>query len=318
MIKRTVYLAQPAYLHVKLKQLIIELLSPTDLYVHEIGSGSLDRMIQRKGKEATIPIEDIGIIILDHPQITLTQPVMKCLMDENAVLVSCDDRHLPSGLMIPMVGHSLQREVQSKQVSASLQLKGGLWKQIVSSKITNQAMVLKKIQKPFHTLVRYAKSVKKHDPKNCEGSAAYYYWKTLFSDIPDFTRDRDGVWPNSLLNYGYAILRAVTARAIVSSGLISSIGLHHKNKYNPYCLADDVMEAYRPFVDDLIYEILAEQEDTKTDLRECKKKLLTIPAITVYAENESGPLMVMMQRTSASLSQCFLKKKRKLFLPLFQ
>ena len=318
MIKRTIYLAQPAYMHVRNKQLLIEFLSSSEQNVNENESVKISHPYQKNGENTSIPIEDIGIMFLDHPRIVLSQTVLKGLMDENAVLVNCNDRHLPTGLMIPMVGHSMLSEVYNNQVSASHQLKGNLWKQIVSSKIFNQAMVLKKFQKPFQTLIRYAKSVKSHDAKNCEGSAAYYYWKTLLAEVPDFTRDRDGVWPNSLLNYGYAILRAVTARAIVSSGLIAGIGLHHKNKYNPYCLADDVMEAYRPYVDSLVFSILTEKSGTETDLKECKKLLLTIPAVTVNSGNDTGPLMVMMQRTTSSLAQCFSGKKRKLHLPLFQ
>ena len=161
-------------------------------------------------------------------------------------------------------------------------------------------------------------NVKSGDSENLEGRAAAYYWKTLFSNIDNFTRERDGVFPNSLLNYGYAILRAVVARALVISGLLPTLGIHHHNRYNAYCLADDIMEPYRPYVDILVCEFMSENSSIQIVDAEVKKKLLAIPTTEVIINGKRSPLMVAVSQTTASLYRCFSGEQRKLVYPEIQ
>jgi CRISPR-associated protein Cas1 len=161
----------------------------------------------------------------------------------------------------------------------------------------------------------WAKKVRSGDPDNFEGRAAAYYWKNFFPIIPDFIRDRFGEPPNNLLNYGYAILRAIVARGLVGSGLLPTLGIHHSNKYNAYCLADDVMEPYRPFVDKLVLEIVSNGEDFYELTTSIKKQLLSIPVIDIMIGGEKSPLMVGVQTTTASVAKCFEGKARKIIYP---
>ena len=236
MIKRTLYFGNPAYLSLRNSQLVINL-------------PDANGMDDRTGHN-TIPVEDIGVVVLDHHQITITHGLMEALLANNTAMITCDSSRMPVGLMLPLSGNTTQHERFQAQIDASLPLQKQLWQQTVQAKIENQAYVLKNQRKVIvKNMLVWANDVKSGDADNLEARAAAYYWANLFSDIPDFRRGREGIPPNNLLNYGYAILRAVVARSLVASGLLPTLGIHHHNRYNAYCLADDIMEPYRPFVD---------------------------------------------------------------------
>jgi len=164
-------------------------------------------------------------------------------------------------------------------------------------------------------MIHWAKKVRSGDPDNYEGRAAAYYWKNLFPEILEFTRDRYGDPPNQLLNYRYAILRAIVARNLVGSGLLPTLGIHHHNKYNSYCLADDIMEPYRPFVDEIVCTIVENGEDFYEISKSIKQQLLEIPTVDVFIENKRSPLMIGVQRTTASLAKCYAGEQRKILYP---
>ncbi len=308
MIKKTLCFSNPAYLSLKMNQLMIRIPNTLDLYGKK--SNELD---------TSISIEDIGIVVLDNKQITITQGVIEKLLANNCALITCDDSHLPVGMMLPLSGNTTQNERFRNQIESSLPLKKQLWQQTIQAKIYNQAKVLKLIKGiDARNMFAWINNVKSGDSENLEGRAAAYYWKTLFSNIDNFTRERDGVFPNSLLNYGYAILRAVVARALVISGLLPTLGIHHHNRYNAYCLADDIMEPYRPYVDILVCELMSENSSIQMVDAEVKKKLLAIPTTEVIINGKRSPLMVAVSQTTASLYRCFSGEQRKLVYPEIQ
>ncbi len=311
MIKRTLYFGNPAYLSRKNEQLIIKI----------EGNAPLE----------PIPIEDIGILIIDHQQVTLTQGLMQALLHNNVALITCDEKHLPTGLLLPLNVHSSQTLKFSKQVSASEPVKKRLWQQTIKAKIRNQANLLLSLGYGVGMLKKCVEEVQSGDATNREAKAAAYYWKKIFSEfIPDFTRHPEGKPPNHLLNYGYAILRAIVARSLVGSGLLPTFGIHHRNQYNAYCLADDIMEPYRPYVDKLVYQVLQEQKklsDKETALADqdkeplaltpaMKKIFLQIPVMDVAMDGETRPLMIACQRTTASLSRCFEGEAKNILYPV--
>ncbi len=301
MIKRTLYFGNPAYLSLKLQQMVIT--SPSK----EAEAG--------KGEVRTIPVEDIGIVILDHKQITITQGLMEQLIDNNCAIITCGSNHLPVGLMLPLYGNTVQNERFRNQIDASLPLKKQLWQQTIQYKIANQASVLKYVTGDMHNnMYVWADCVRSGDVENMEARAAAYYWKNIFPDRPDFTRGREEAEPNNLLNYGYAILRAIVARALVASGLLPTLGIHHHNRYNAYCLADDIMEPYRPYVDKIVYDIVSEGGAFELT-KEIKVKLLSIPTTEVLINGKRSPLMVAVSQTTASLAKCFNGESRKLTYP---
>ena len=306
MIKRTLYFGNPAYLSLKLKQLVVRLPQPEGDEKDE------------KANTRTVPIEDIGVVILDHKQITVTQALLAELLDNNCAVITCDSRQLPVGLLLPLAGNTIQNERFRNQLDASLPLKKQLWQQTIESKIRNQAAMLEYTTGEVHNnMLKWSDSVKSGDTENMEARAAAHYWKYLFGQhIDGFTRDRDGVPPNNLLNYGYAILRAVIARALVTSGLLPTLGIHHHNRYNAYCLADDIMEPYRPYVDELVYK-LVKNKGLPTDglTREWKADLLAIPTLDVIISGKRSPLMVAAGQTTASLYKCFSGELRKIVYP---
>ena len=266
--------------------------------------------------DTSIPIEDIGIVVLDNKQITITQSVIEKLLSNNSALITCDASHLPVGLMLPLSGNTTQSERFRNQIDISVPLKKQLWQQTIQAKIFNQAKALKKIRGvDAKNMFVWANNVKSGDSDNLEGRAAAFYWKTLFSEIKDFTRSREGIFPNSLLNYGYAILRAVVARALVISGLLPTLGIHHHNRYNAYCLADDIMEPYRPYVDILVCELISQNENIKEVDSVVKSKLLSIPVMEVIVNGKRSPLMVAVGQTTASLYRCFSGEQRKIVYP---
>jgi CRISPR-associated protein Cas1 len=218
---------------------------------------------------------------------------------------------------LPLEGNSIQSERFRTQIEASNPLKKQLWQQTVQYKIRNQAAVLKKTGKESGPLQSLSKNTKSGDLTNCEGSAAVYYWKHLFSPSINFYRRPDGDPPNNLLNYGYAILRAVVARSLVASGMLPTFGIHHRNRYNAYALADDIMEPYRPYVDSIVLDLISTEEDYTELTTELKKRFLSIPTEDVIIDGERSPLMVGIQRTTASLVRCFNGTSRKLLYPEF-
>jgi len=311
MIKRTLYFGNPAYLSLNKKQLIVKL---PEVEQNDSLSESFKASSVR-----SIPIEDIGVMVLDHSRITITQSVMAELLANNVALISCDASHHPTGLFLNLHGNTLQAKRFMHQIEASAPLKKQLWQQTVKQKINNQAYVLnKQKQGNPEMLVNMSKQVRSGDPENFEGRAAAYYWQHLFLDILDkpFIRDREGIKPNSWLNYGYAILRANVARALVGSGLIPTLGIHHRNQYNAYCLADDIMEPYRPYVDELVCSMLQKYPESEGELsKEIKQDLLGIPVIDVIIDGKKSPLMIAVANTTASLSKCFEGKESKIKYP---
>lgn len=312
MIKKTLYFGNPAYLSLRQGQMVIRL---PDIVKNE----TLPERMKQQG-EITKPVEDIGIVILDNRQITITQGLLEALLENNSAVITCDNRSMPVGLMLPLCGNTVQSERFRDQIDASLPLKKQLWQQTVKAKISNQAAVLSHwTGKETRCMKRWENDVRSGDSDNLEGRAAAYYWKSLFSDfenLKDFTRGRDGIFPNNMLNYGYAILRAIVARALVSSGMLPTLGIHHHNRYNAYCLADDIMEPYRPYVDELVYSLVKESGGQEIDLtRKIKAKLLSIPTTDVVISGKRSPLMVAVSQTTASLYRCFSGELRRIAYP---
>ena len=307
MIKRTLCFTNPAYLSLKNEQLVVKIPQ----------SKSESESMLESMSTTTIPIEDIGVVVIDNRQITITSGVIDALLANNCALITCDGKSLPVGLMLPLCGNTTQSERFRYQIDASLPLKKQLWQQTVQTKISNQAEVLAKYtDAEVGCMQVWSKEVKSGDSDNLEGRAAAYYWKKLFGHITDFNRDREGVPPNNLLNYGYAILRAVVARALVSSGMLPTLGIHHHNRYNAYCLADDIMEPYRPYVDELVFNLVKERglpEDGLT--REWKAELLKIPVLDVVISGKRSPLMIAVTQTTASLYRCYCGESRKIVYP---
>ncbi len=307
MIKRTLCFSNPTYLSVKNDQLIIK--------VPEVEKNNLPDSF-KQGALRTIPIEDIGVVVLDNRQITLTQWMLDKMLENNCAVITCDSSHMPVGLMLPLCGNTTQSERFQDQIIASLPLKKQLWQQTIQYKIRNQAAVLKTLRGiAVQNMLIWANNVKSGDSDNLEGRAAAFYWKNLFPNVSDFKRGRVGIPPNNLLNYGYAILRAVVARALVSSGLLPTLGIHHHNRYNAYCLADDIMEPYRPYVDNLIASIAQSGIDISEVTTELKKTMLTIPVIDVTINGQRSPLMIAVGETTASLFKCYSGEVRKIIYP---
>ena len=310
MIKKTIYFGNPAYLSLRNNQLVIKLPEVER-------NDSLPEQF-KKESEKTLPIEDLGVVVLDHKQITLTHGLIEKLLENNTALITCDSSRMPVGLMLPLCGNSTQSEKFSAQIQASDPLKKQLWQQTIKAKIKNQADVLGNYRScKTKNMFYWANEVRSGDPDNYEARAAAYYWKEAFPQIPNFTRGREGDPPNNLLNYGYAILRAVVARSLVSSGLLPTLGIHHHNRYNAYCLADDIMEPYRPFVDALVFSIVDKKEEINELSQQIKVQLLQIPTIDVMINKKKSPLMVAVSQTTSSLTQCFEGKLRKIKYPEF-
>lgn len=299
MIKRTLYFGNPARLHLEQRQLVIDLKSEVE-------------------DKRTIPLEDIGLLVIDHPQVSISHGLANALINENAAILWCDDKHLPNGLVLPMTANHTYTEKLRFQIDASLPLKKQLWKQTVQAKILNQARLLELLGHDTAPMQRWAKNVSSGDPENIEAQAANWYWGKLFDSEENFTRSRFGEPPNHLLNYGYAILRGIVARSLVGSGMLPAIGIFHRNKYNPFCLADDVMEPFRPYVDRLVHSIIhrygSELPDDLT--KELKQELLQIPVLDISIDGKHSPMMVGLQRTTASLMQCFEGTERKIRYPM--
>lgn len=311
MIKRTLYFGNPAYLNMRNSQLVIHL--------PEVEKNEMLPLFFKKEAERTIPIEDIGVIVLDNKQITLTQGLLEALLDNDCAVITCDSNRMPVGLMLPLSGNTTQNERFRAQIDASLPLQKQLWQQTVQAKIANQAAVLSKYRGvEAKNMQVWVEQVRSGDVENMEARAAVYYWQNLFRDVPGFIRDREGVPPNNLLNYGYAILRAIVARSLVGSGLLPTLGIHHHNRYNAYCLADDMMEPYRPYVDELVIKIVDAKQPMMELTKELKGQLLSIPVLDVMIDGERSPLMVAVGQTTASLYRCFSGEIRKITYPEYR
>ena len=303
MIKKTLYFGNPTYLSMKNAQLVIKL---PEVEKNETLPDSFKAESVR-----TIPVEDIGVVVLDNRQITITHGLIEALLENNCALITCDSSRMPVGLMLPLCGNKTQNERFSDQINASLPLKKQLWQQTVQAKIVNQASVLKQCRKAeVRNMLKWVDDVRSGDADNTEGRAAVYYWANLFKN---FKRDSEGEPPNNLLNYGYAILRAVVARGLVSSGLLPTLGIHHHNRYNAYCLADDIMEPYRPYVDRLVVEMF---DNGVVELdKDAKAKLLSIPVLDVVLNRQRSPLMIAVGLTTSSLYKCFNGESRRIAYP---
>lgn len=305
MIKKTLYFGNPIYLSLRNSQLVLR--TPD--------ADKLEESFKREA-ERTIPIEDIGVVVLDNRRITITTGAMETLLDNNCAIITCNSTNLPVGLMLPLSGNTTQSERFRNQIDASLPLKKQLWQQTVRQKILNQATVLNKNTGAIvKNMQVWANDVKSGDPDNYEARAAAYYWRNIFPTLPNFVRGREGEPPNNLLNYGYAILRACVARGLVGSGLLPTLGIHHHNRYNAYCLADDIMEPYRPFVDDLVINIMQQYPDYSELTLSIKAALLTIPSLDVMLDGKRSPLMIAVGQTTASLAKCFNGEMRKIAYP---
>lgn len=309
MIKRTLYFGNPAYLSLRNQQLVIKM--------PEVEKSTTVCEVIKTESVRTIPVEDIGVMVLDNKQITLTQGLMEVLLVNNTAIVSCDARSMPAGLLLPLSGNTIQQERFTDQINSSLPLRKQLWQQTIKAKIENQAAVLRKHTSAESKCMNvWASDVKSGDSDNLEGRAAAYYWKNLFVPYIDkFVRGREAAPPNNLLNYGYAILRALIARALVSSGLLPTLGIHHHNRYNAYCLADDIMEPYRPYVDELVLSIVKSGQDYEELTKDLKAQLLSIPTIDVQISGKRSPLMIAASTTTASLAKCFGGEIRKIIYP---
>jgi len=290
MLKKTLFFGNKASIHTKLEQL----------------------QIKTEQRETTVPIEDIGFLVIEHPEIFISIPTLSKLVENNVAVVFCNQKHMPSSMLLNLDGHHLQQEQFKKQINATVPLKKQLWQQTIKTKISNQCQLLEREKKPFEVMHFHESKVLSGDTENREGAAAAHYWKHLF-DFP-FKRERFGAYPNLFLNYGYIILRAAMARALSGSGLLCTLGIHHHNKYNAFCLADDMMEPYRPLVDAKVLEIIKEFETQELTI-EIKTALLGVLTQTVYFEDMKSPLMVALSRTASSLQQCYAGTNKKINYP---
>ena len=273
---------------------------------------NLQLVIKTEAKEGTIPVEDIGFLVLDHQEIFLSIPAMNLLIENNTSVIICSNNHLPNGMFLNLNSHHIQQEIFRNQIEASQPLKKQLWQQTIIEKITNQGILLEKISGKKNAFEFIASKVLSGDTTNMEAVAASQYWKSFFE--MDFKRERFGDYPNNFLNYGYAILRAATARALSGSGLLNTLGIHHKSKYNAFALADDIMEPFRPIVDEKVHEMMQKYDEQELNTL-LKSELLQILTRTVYFKEEKSPLMVALQKTASSLQQCYTGDRKKIKYP---
>lgn len=296
MLKRTLFFSNPYHLSLKNNQLVFD--SP-DTLIHQ-----------------TVPIEDIGYLVFDHPQISFTMKLIEQLNAFNVAVIFCDSTHLPSSMLLPLDSNHIQTELFRYQIEASEPLKKGLWKQTIESKVENQARLLEKMGLNATDLKNIARTVKSGDSDNREGFAARLYWQRLMGK--NFYRDRLGPPPNHFLNYGYILLRSAVARSLAGSGLLATLGIHHHNRYNSFCLADDIMEPYRPYVDEMVLSLYKTYPNTLIIEKEQKAELLKLMAIDVEIGDLKRPLMVALSMTTASLTRCFSGESRKIVYPEFR
>lgn len=259
--------------------------------------------------KASIPIEDLGVLVIDDGRASYTQAVfIECLAAGATVVVTGRD-HLPAGMMLPMDGHHVLTERHWAQVEAGNPLRKRLWQALVAAKLQQQGRLLAQVRGTDAGLVALAARVRSGDPDNFEAQGAQRYWPRLFG--PEFRRDRDSDGANALLNYGYAIVRAACARALVASGLIPSLGVWHRNRSNPFCLADDLLEPWRPIVDWKVREIAAGRERPPSlDDRPTRAALLGLFNETVLVGGRRWPLLLGIEQSAASLAKALMQNDR--------
>lgn len=292
MIKQTLMFTSPVYLSLKDHQLVITFKDNKDT--------------------VTRPIEDIGFVIVEHPEVSISVPVLNELADNNVSVIFCDRKKMPKTMLMTLDGNSTQQESYKYQIDATVPTKKNIWKQLVECKIRNQALLLNKVGKNGDILKQYYLNVKSGDTDNREGAAAREYWSRIFDE--GFKREREGLPPNNLLNYGYTILRAATARALIGSGLYPAFGVYHRNRYNAFPLADDVMEPYRPFVDEIVYQLYYDRAVSELN-SETKGNLLRVLFSDVKMGKVTRPLENALSLTTASLLRMFKGETDKLSLP---
>lgn len=295
MLKRTLFFSTPYCLSLRNGQMIIHTREAPD---------------QRK----SIPIEDIGFVVLEDLQTSITLPLLNALSDNNVAVILCGENRMPNAMLMNLDSNRTQGENYREQIEVSEPLKKGLWKQIVEAKIRNQAALLRKLERDGDKLKPYYMNVKSADADNREGIAAKIYWTELFGN--EFYRSREGSPPNNLLNYGYTILRAAVARAIMGSGLFPALGIFHRNRYNAFPLADDLMEPYRPYVDEIVYRLYTNGHMQLT--REVKGELLRILFVDTRFDKIVRPLEVGLTVTTSSIARCFAGTQKKVSYPLLE
>lgn len=293
MIKQTLMFTSPVYLSLKDNQLVITFKDNKDT--------------------VTRPIEDIGFVVIENPEVSISVPALNELADNNVSVIFCDKKKMPKTMLMTLEGNTTQQESYKYQMDASIPTKKNVWKQLVESKIRNQALLLNNVGKNGNVLKQYYMNVKSGDADNREGAAAREYWGQLFDN--GFRREREGLPPNNLLNYGYTILRAAVARALIGSGLYPAFGVFHRNRYNAFPLADDVMEPYRPFVDEIVYHMYYDGAVSELD-NQAKGKLLRVLFSDVKIGKVTRPLENALSMTTASLLKMYKGETDKLVLPV--
>lgn len=293
MVKRTLSFSNPCILSLKNCQMVIKMKDDPDFI-------------------RTIPVEDIGFVLLENQQISITLPLLNALADNNAAVIVCTDKMMPNAMLLNLDSNSVQGERYRDQINASEPLKKNLWKQTVEAKIRNQAALLDKLDKDGSQLKPYWQNVKSGDTDNREGIAAKIYWDALFGD--DFMRYRSGVSPNEMLNYGYTVLRAAVTRSLMGSGLFPAFGIYHRNRYNAFPLADDIMEPYRPYVDEIVFDLYANGEQELN--KDVKAELLKLLYVDTVFDKVTRPLDLGLSVTTFSLAKCFSGDQKKILYPL--
>lgn len=293
MVKRTLSFSRPCSLSLKNCQMVIKMKDDPDFI-------------------RTVPVEDIGFVLLENQQISITMPLLNALADNNAAVIVCTDKMMPNAMLLNLDSNSIQGERYRDQVNASEPLKKNLWKQTVEAKIRNQAALLDKLDKDGSILKPYWQNVKSGDADNREGIAAKIYWDTLFDE--DFMRCRSGGAPNEMLNYGYIVLRAAVVRSLMGSGLFPAFGIYHRNRYNAFPLADDIMEPYRPFVDEIVFDLYANGERELN--KEVKAEILKLLYVDTVFDKVTRPLDLGLSVTTSSLAKCFNGEQKKILYPL--
>lgn len=294
MLKRTLMFMHPATLSMKNAQLVINR--------REVFEGI-----------TTVPIEDIGVIIIDNPMVTLTIPLLNSLSEQNVAVIFCNQKGMPVSMLQNLDTNNTQGLTLRNQLSATEPLKKKLWKQIIEAKIRNQATLLNVYGRDGNILKPLYMNVKSGDADNREGAAARIYWTRLFG--PHFIRDRNQDEVNVLLNYGYTILRGAVVRAIAGAGLFPAIGLFHRGRSNAFPLADDMMEPYRVFIDDIVYRLWQEGHEALN--KDTKVELLKVLTCDTHFDEVKRPLMIGLSMTMSSLVKCYAKEATKLVLPNF-
>jgi len=293
MVKRTLSFSRPCILSLKNCQMVIKMKDDPDFI-------------------RTVPVEDVGFVLLDNQQISITMPLLNALADNNAAVIVCTDKMMPNAMLLNLDSNSVQGERYRDQINASEPLKKNLWKQTVEAKIRNQAALLDKLDKDGSLLKPYWQNVKSGDADNREGVAAKIYWDTLFGD--DFMRYRTGGSPNEMLNYGYTVLRAAVARSLMGSGLFPAFGIYHRNRYNAFPLADDIMEPYRPYVDEIVFGLYTNGEQELN--KDVKAELLKLLYVDTVFDKVTRPLDIGLSVTTSSLAKCFSGDQKKIMYPL--